>query len=132
MKHLKWINLLSWMLVVGVASAQVYNYFPPPGITYSQTAGMVLGSAPGGAKGTGTLNTQGLYVNGVSIGSGVSSANPGAKIGLFPVNGSAIPIMTSDSAPALSQSICPTWTHFHTFSLVRGTTSFTYSGLFTG
>ena len=44
------------------------------------------------------------------------SANPSATIGLAPVDGSADTWMTSDSAPALSQAIAPTWTQLHTFS----------------
>lgn len=42
-------------------------------------------------------------------------ANPSAQIGLTPINGSAITAMRADAAPALSQSITPTWTGSHTF-----------------
>lgn len=45
-----------------------------------------------------------------------SFANPSATIGLTAVNGTATTAMTSDSAPALSQSIVPTWTGLHTFN----------------
>jgi len=41
-------------------------------------------------------------------------ANPTASIGLSAVNGSATTAMRSDAAPALSQSIVPTWTGVHT------------------
>ncbi len=44
------------------------------------------------------------------------SANPSASVGLTAVNGVAVTWMTSDSAPALSQTIIPTWTGLHTFS----------------
>jgi hypothetical protein len=44
-------------------------------------------------------------------------ANPSAAVGLAAVNGKAKTFMTSDSAPALDQSIVPTWTGIHTFSL---------------
>src|ERR1700739_629632 len=44
------------------------------------------------------------------------SANPSATIGLTAVDGSASTWMTSDSAPALSQGIIPTWTGLHTFT----------------
>ena len=44
------------------------------------------------------------------------SHNPTATIGLTAVNGSATTWMTSDSAPALSQAIVPTWLGLHTFS----------------
>lgn len=52
------------------------------------------------------------YVSGVAI----NSANPSASIGLTAVNGTATTFMTSDSAPALSQAITPTWTGAHIFS----------------
>lgn len=45
-----------------------------------------------------------------------SSANPTAKVGLTPVDGTAGSFMTSDSAPALDQEISPTWTGTHTFA----------------
>lgn len=43
-------------------------------------------------------------------------ANPTASVGLSAVNGSAATAMRSDAAPALSQSIAPTWTGVHTFT----------------
>jgi hypothetical protein len=45
----------------------------------------------------------------------VAQANPTASVGLSAVNGSASTFMRSDAAPALSQSIAPTWTGLHTF-----------------
>jgi len=42
-------------------------------------------------------------------------ANPTASVGLTVVNGSASTAMRSDAAPALDQSIVPTWTGLHTF-----------------
>lgn len=45
-----------------------------------------------------------------------ASANPTASIGLSAVNGTASTFMTSDSAPALSQAIAPTWTGVHAFA----------------
>jgi hypothetical protein len=45
-----------------------------------------------------------------------SGANPTATIGLTAVNGVASTLMRSDGAPALSQSIAPTWTGIHKFS----------------
>ncbi len=50
-------------------------------------------------------------------------ANPSASVGLAAVNGSATTYLRSDGAPALSQSIVPTWTGLHTF-----TASLTMSG----
>lgn len=49
-----------------------------------------------------------------------SGANPSATVGLTAVNGSAATYMRSDGAPALSQSIAPTWTGGHTFSPASG------------
>lgn len=63
------------------------------------------------------------YVTGIAI----SSANPTATIGLSVVNGSATTFMTSDSAPALSQAIVPTWTGAHIWSAAatfNGTATF--------
>jgi hypothetical protein len=81
-----------------------------------QGAGSVLvGSPTGGGQGVGTINAQGLYVNGVAVSNAVS-ANPGTNIGLSVVNGTATTYMRSDGAPALSQAIAPTWTAAHTFT----------------
>jgi len=43
-------------------------------------------------------------------------ANPTGTIGLSAVNGSALTFLRSDGAPALSQSITPTWTGLHIFN----------------
>jgi len=51
---------------------------------------------------------------------GATGANPTASVGLSAVNGSATTFLRSDGAPALSQSIAPTWTGLHTFN--SGTT----------
>lgn len=57
---------LALAIAVSAGAATVYNYFPPPGMTYSPTTGLVVGTAMGGAEGAGTINTQGLFVNGAS------------------------------------------------------------------
>lgn len=49
-------------------------------------------------------------------GSNHGGANPTGTIGLSAVNGTATTFLRSDGAPALSQSIAPTWTGNHTFS----------------
>jgi hypothetical protein len=49
-------------------------------------------------------------------------ANPTATIGLAASNGSATTAMRSDAAPALSQSIAPTWTGQHIFTHGLGIT----------
>ncbi len=47
---------------------------------------------------------------------GGSVANPTASVGLTAVNGSASSAIRSDGAPAIDQSIAPTWTGKHKFS----------------
>lgn len=54
--------------------------------------------------------------DGTDCPSGTTFANPSASIGLSAVNGSASTAMRSDAAPALSQSIVPSWTGIHTFT----------------
>lgn len=54
---------------------------------------------------------------------GTTGANPSASLGLTAINGSATTYMRSDGAPALSQSITPTWTGLHTWA--ESTTSTT-------
>jgi len=69
------------------------------------------------------------YISGVA-----TSANPSASIGLTAVNGTAATFMTSDSAPALSHSITPTWTGAHIWSAsatFNSTASFTGTVTFT-
>lgn len=64
---------------------------------------------------TGTLTlTNPAYVNADKI-STSTGANPSASIGLAAVNGTANTFMRSDAAPALDQSIAPSWTGFHQF-----------------
>lgn len=48
-----------------------------------------------------------------------SASNPSASVGTSAVNGTAATFMRSDAAPALSQSIAPTWTGIHTFNAAR-------------
>jgi hypothetical protein len=106
-------------IAVSAGAATVYNYFPPPGMTYSPTTGFVVGSATGGAQGAGTVNAQGVFVNGAAVvtGSGLPvGANPTGTVGLTTVNGSAATFLRSDAAPPLSQAITPTWTGTHTFA----------------
>ena len=55
-----------------------------------------------------------------AAGGSTGSGNPTATIGLTAVDGSATTWMTSDSAPALSQAIVPTWTGNHVFAPTSG------------
>jgi len=49
-------------------------------------------------------------------GGGGTGADPSASVGLSAVNGVATTFLRSDGAPALSQSIAPTWTGLHVFT----------------
>ncbi len=75
----------------------------------------VIGSATGGAQGAGTINATGVYDDGVLLANQVG-ANPTGTVGLATVNGASTTFLRSDGAPALSQSIVPTWSGVHTFS----------------
>jgi hypothetical protein len=72
-----------------------------------------------------SLNTVSLTSVG---GSSVSGANPSSTIGLAAVNGAASTFLRSDGAPALSQSIAPTWSALHTFTLAPKVTAFAGTG----
>ncbi len=77
--------------------------------------GLIVGAATGGAQGVGTINAVGVYDDGVLL-ANQTGANPTGTVGLSAVNGVATTFLRSDGAPALSQSIVPTWTGAHTFS----------------
>lgn len=69
-----------------------------------------------------STNHNGVVVATTSIGynyitGGPTGANPTASVGLSATNGSAATFMRSDAAPALDQSIAPTWTGRHTFNV---------------
>lgn len=72
-------------------------------------------------KGDGSLDSS-TYITSASLPTG---ANPSASIGVTAVNGSASTFMRSDAAPALSQSIVPTWTGVHTFNATNIVTTST-------
>ena len=57
-----------------------------------------------------------------------AAANPTATVGTSATNGSATTYMRSDAAPAISQSIAPTWTGAHTWSPSANATPLTESG----
>lgn len=64
------------------------------------------------------IDASGNFIaNGSACGGSGSVANPTATIGLTAVNGVAASAIRSDGAPALSQSIAPTWTGQHIWSL---------------
>lgn len=53
-------------------------------------------------------------------GHGPAPANPSVTVGLTAKNGTAATFMRSDAAPALDQTIVPTWTAKHTFTGAGG------------
>lgn len=63
-----------------------------------------------------TLTTNGSGTISIAAASGASGANPTASVGLSAVNGAAITFLRSDGAPALDQSIAPTWTGIHDYT----------------
>lgn len=66
-----------------------------------------------------------LRADGTWAGINASFGAPTALVGLLPVQGSDLTYLSSDSAPALDQSIIPTWTGAHTWHLVDGTQAIT-------
>ena len=62
---------------------------------------------------SGVTNLSATNINGVTA---PASANPTGTIGLTAVNGTATTFPRSDSAPALSQAIAPTWSAQHIYS----------------
>lgn len=73
--------------------------------------------------------TSGTFSSSLLPGSFNGFANPSASIGLTAVNGSAATAMRSDAAPALDQTIAPTWmgTHSHAAPVVAwGTVNIDY------
>lgn len=68
----------------------------------------------------GTIATGSIpYANITGTPSIPAAANPSASIGLTAIDGVSTSFMRADAAPALSQSIAPTWTGQHIFA--RGT-----------
>ena len=113
------------IVFTGTISAEI-GYVFPPGIgglwsVYNNTTGtftMAMGVSSlsvGIPQGQRTL----VISDGTTLQiaqTGVSSAPPGALVGLTAISGTAGTFMTSDSAPALNQAISPTWTGTHQFN----------------
>jgi hypothetical protein len=80
------------------------------------TSGQILTAVTGGAPTWATV-------------AGVATfANPTVTVGLTAKNGTATTVLRGDGAPALDQSIAPTWTSAHTFSAGLTTTTATVTG----
>lgn len=94
----------------------------PAGTTdFSATGGtsqVVKQTSSGGALTVARLACSDLSDSstGCSGAASATGANPSATLGLTAVNGSAATFLRSDGAPALSQTIVPTWSGIHTFS----------------
>lgn len=96
---------------------------PAPGMPPTNMAWMWLDTGTGTVK---IINEKGTVADLGNL-SSLTLANPTGTVGLTAVNGSATTAPRSDSAPALSQAIAPTWTAQHTFNIppagVVGTSS---------
>ena len=81
MKQLKgFFAGIAIVITFAATAATVYNYFPPPGMSYGPTTGLVLGTPTGGAQGANTLNATGLFVNGVSVATGGTVTSVGLTV----------------------------------------------------
>lgn len=95
-------------------------------VTNISGGGVLYGKTFGGTSGyvTNLANAVGVLTNDASgnvgwgtVAGGVTGvADPSASVGLSAVNGTATTAIRSDGAPALSQSIAPTWSGTHTFN----------------
>jgi hypothetical protein len=101
-----------------IASLALADTSVQPARTLTAGAGLTGGGSLAADRtfdvGAGTGIT--VNANDVQIAAAYLGANPTASVGLAAVNGVATSYMRSDAAPALSQSIAPTWTGIHTFT----------------
>jgi hypothetical protein len=113
------------IIFTGVLEAAIDYAFPPGvgwlGTLFNNTSGAFPLKIAGGG-GASIVLPQGQRTSVVCDGTNIdytstpiTSANPSALVGLSAIDGVAETFMTSDSAPALNQSISPTWTGNHTF-----------------
>lgn len=109
------------LVSIGVVAATFNQFSPATGVlkgnasTYVTTAAVsadIRGLWTGSCDATTFLRGDGAC----AVVAVPSAANPTASIGLSAVNGVATTFMRSDAAPALSQSITPTWSGAHTFT----------------
>lgn len=133
MKHARLALAVLALTVASVVNAATFNLFQPANgilvgnpstyVTTAATSSNVISLWSGTCNSTTFLRGDGSC----QIVTSVSPANPTATVGLTAVNGSAGTYMRSDGAPALSQSIVPTWTGLHTFDtapLMQSTANF--------
>lgn len=67
-------------------------------LSESGTAGLVAGAATGGAKGTGTINAVGLFVNGTAVGTGGTVTNSGTLTSTCVILGNGTTVVTCGQA----------------------------------
>jgi len=70
-----------------------------------------------------TVATSGQYSDLTGAPTIPTGANPSASVGLTAVNGAASTFMRSDGAPAIDQTIAPTWSGVHAFAAANLTTT---------
>ncbi|HYC01613.1 MAG TPA: tail fiber domain-containing protein [Candidatus Limnocylindrales bacterium] len=116
----KWVsgaqsNIVANDLRVGVPAYLVLDTGADDWILLNPNSGNI-GDVTTGTMTATTVSSTNLTVTNINGVAAPAAANPSATIGLSAVNGSATSFMRSDGAPALSQSIAPTWTAHHIFS----------------
>jgi len=131
-------QVLNLTLPTGATGAQgVIGPAGPPNVLNIGTVTTVPDGTPSSATITGTSPTQTLNlvltagpqgiqgIQGIQgpVGPAVNLANPTGVVGLVAVNGVATTAPRSDSSPALSQAIAPTWSGVHTFTSGAGPAS---------
>lgn len=105
----------------GVSRATQVNQLVIPGTAFI-TVNAVGGTYPQSrqlAAGTGIQlvdNGAGSTIQIFATGTGALPGNPTALVSLAAINGVAPTWMRSDAAPAINQTITPTWTGLHTFT----------------
>lgn len=97
----------------------------PVGLNQAQLTSLIniFSTSASGAVPASPGYATGLFLRADRTWAPVSAGNgpPSALVGLTPVLGDSVLYMSADSAPALDQSISPTWTGNHTFSPTAGT-----------
>lgn len=83
----------------------------------------------GPVSGTNQLPTQRTLVAAdLPAGTTPIAANPSASVGTAAVNGSASTFLRSDGAPAIDQTMAPTWTGLHVFNKALQSTDMLFGG----
>lgn len=115
------LSTIALSIVAQSTLAATFNLFQPAnGILVGNPSTYITTAATSSnviALWSGTCNaTTFLRGDGSCVAVSAATGDPTASVGLTAVNGVASTLMRSDAAPALSQSIAPTWTGRHTFT----------------